>query len=268
MNENLQNEKKKKENLDYTISDLIGFRIVCLYQDEVSKIAENLKTSFNCLDVTDKTGNIQASDNEFGYLSVHLDLCLTKKHTENPVYKNLSSRQFEVQIRSISQNAWSEIDHGLKYKKSNLPNHIKRRVNRLAAVYELADQEFLAIRQEIEREEQDSHNNTENEEPISVITLNQITIELLGKELGSKADSLYETILASNPFAKNNMIKEAIRINLSLIKSFQNDVSTNEWNPETLIKHCLYHSDNRSYDILSSWQKISFKSWVSKQKIS
>ena len=52
-----------------------------------------------------------------------------------------------VQIRTRIQDAWSELDHRIKYKKSILLD-LKRRVNRLAALFDLADSEFLHIRDE------------------------------------------------------------------------------------------------------------------------
>ena len=62
-------------------------------------------------------------------------------------YQRYSNLRFEVQIRTIIQDAWSVLDHKIKYKKS-IPLNMKRRINTLAALFELADREFFSIRQE------------------------------------------------------------------------------------------------------------------------
>ena len=67
----------------------------------------------------------------------------------------LADYRFEVQIRTIVQDAWSEVDHKLKYKKQ-IPAFLQRRINRFAAIFELADQEFEAIRDITYQLEQDA----------------------------------------------------------------------------------------------------------------
>ncbi|MEO5323046.1 hypothetical protein PV773_06955 [Mesorhizobium sp. CC13] len=53
---------------------------------------------------------------------------------------------FELQIRTVVQDSWSVLDHKIKYKKS-IPIELKRRINTLAALFELADREFREIRE-------------------------------------------------------------------------------------------------------------------------
>ena len=64
-------------------------------------------------------------------------------------YEFLKNERFEVQIRSIIQDAWSTLDHKIKYKK-NIPNDLKRQINALAALFEIADREFTQIREKTE----------------------------------------------------------------------------------------------------------------------
>ena len=47
--------------------------------------------------------------------------------------------------RTIIQDSWSVLDHKIKYKKS-IPGSLKRRINVLSALFELADREFRQIR--------------------------------------------------------------------------------------------------------------------------
>lgn len=127
------------------ISDLVGLRIVCLYEDDVEKIGAILKAEFEVVDVTDKISKIENTESSFGYKGLHFDLKLKDPRLELPEYRAYADLQFEVQVRTIVQDSWSVLDHKIKYKKA-IPNHLKRRINTLAALFELADREFRQIR--------------------------------------------------------------------------------------------------------------------------
>jgi|TARA_B100000378_G_scaffold107119_1_gene85626 putative GTP pyrophosphokinase len=127
------------------ISDLIGLRMVCLYEDEIEPIGKLMREHFEVLDVTDKTAEIEGTDNSFGYKGLHFDLRLDETRAAMPEYTLYAAYGFELQIRTIIQDSWSTLDHKIKYKKS-IPPSLKRRINTLAALFELADREFRQVR--------------------------------------------------------------------------------------------------------------------------
>jgi len=131
------------------ITDLIGLRLVCLYEDEIERIGELVRGHFDVIDVTDKTAEIEGTDNAFGYKGLHLDLRLDATRAEMPEYQLFATFPFELQIRTVVQDSWSTLDHRIKYKKS-IPATLKRRINTLAALFELADREFRQVRDETE----------------------------------------------------------------------------------------------------------------------
>jgi len=56
---------------------------------------------------------------------------------------------FEVQIRSLLEHAWAEIEHGVVYKSgAQLPPDLRRRFASLAGVLELLEHDFGAVRSE------------------------------------------------------------------------------------------------------------------------
>jgi len=68
-----------------------------------------------------------------------------------PEYTACKDCVFEIQIRTILQHTWAEIEHDKNYKYSGvLPDEIERRLNLLSAVLESADNEFNTISQEID----------------------------------------------------------------------------------------------------------------------
>lgn len=71
---------------------------------------------------------------------------LSDARTSLPEYQRFKSAKVEVQVRTILQHAWAEIEHDIQYKTSaTIPRDIKRRFMSLAGLLELADREFQAI---------------------------------------------------------------------------------------------------------------------------
>jgi len=68
-----------------------------------------------------------------------------------PEYKIFEEKLFEIQIRTILQHAWAEIEHDRNYKFSGkLPDGITRRFKLLAGSLEMSDREFNNIAKEID----------------------------------------------------------------------------------------------------------------------
>jgi len=102
--------------VDY-ISDLLGIRIVCLYENEVERIVECIKSEFEVIWITNKTSDIESTEGSFGYKGVHVDLRLNSDRKKQREYNAFAGFDFEIQIRSIIQDAWSAIDHKIKYQE-------------------------------------------------------------------------------------------------------------------------------------------------------
>lgn len=132
-------------SIEEHVTDLIGLRIVCLYEDEVRLIKKMLSEHFEVIETTDKSASLESTEGEFGYKGLHLDLRLGVTRRSLPEYASYADARVEVQIRTIIQDSWSVLDHQIKYKKS-IPGSLKRRINTLAALFELADREFREIR--------------------------------------------------------------------------------------------------------------------------
>ena len=81
-----------------------------------------------------------------GYRSVHLILTLGKVGRTDGAAKMLQKMRIEVQVRSIIEHAWAEIEHELRYKSGlSLPDDIKRRFSIIAGTLELVDREFDSL---------------------------------------------------------------------------------------------------------------------------
>ena len=138
-------ENNTPYEIQHYITDLVGVRVVCLYEDELEKIAAIVRGHFAVIDVTDKVTAVESTEASFGYKGLHLDLKLSHAERTQPEHAAYAHLPFELQVRTIIQDSWSVLDHKIKYKKS-IPQQLKRRINVLSALFELADREFLQIR--------------------------------------------------------------------------------------------------------------------------
>jgi len=141
--------KQNKYNSIEDITDICGIRIITYLESDVDKIAELLKKEFE-IDQHNSVDKRLLETNQFGYRSLHYVMFFNKERKKLLEYKKYSSIKFEVQIRSILQHAWAEIEHDLGYKgDASIPNSIKRNFYRLAALLETADIEFDRLKKEI-----------------------------------------------------------------------------------------------------------------------
>ena len=285
------------ENTPYSIkdhiTDLIGIRIVCLYEDDIEKIKNVLSEHFDVIDVTDKISIIEKTEDSFGYKGLHLDLKLGPERKEMPEYKAYSEFDFEVQIRTIIQDSWSVLDHKIKYKKS-IPNRLKRRINTLAALFELADREFREIRLATEEELRKAEVDEELDEipPPENIGPQQPTPSSNGRSLlnafgflkiakhffrefefeAHKVDGFTEEIVSLEPEITKRKFNLYMKDNVAKVKQYKtyfesNSTAAETLNPYTIIRHCLYLGDKTRFSsILTNNSKESFEQWLENQQ--
>ncbi len=128
------------------IEDLCGIRIVCYYTTDMDKLSDILSSEFNILSESDKQK--EAEDDRFGYLSRHFIVTLKEEWLSAPLYRDYRDLKIEIQLRTMLMHTWAAISHKLLYKyESDAPKELKRRLNRLSALIELADEQFNTIRE-------------------------------------------------------------------------------------------------------------------------
>ena len=142
--------KKAKYKTINDITDIIGIRIISHYASDVDRIARIVEEEF-LIDAQNSIDKRKALEpDKFGYLSLHYIVSLSDKRTDLSEYGRYKNIKAEIQIRSILQHAWAEIEHDIGYKSNmGLPNEIRRHFSRLAGLLELADDEFVKIRKSI-----------------------------------------------------------------------------------------------------------------------
>lgn len=131
------------------ITDTLGLRIVTYFEDDVDRIAEIIKREFY-LDEVNSVDKRDKKYDEFGYSSLHYIIKLKENRSSLPEYSKFNEINFELQIRSILQHAWAEIEHDIGYKNEvEIPKEIRRDLSRISSLLELADIEFIRIKSKI-----------------------------------------------------------------------------------------------------------------------
>ena len=141
--------KQKYSNLDQ-ITDIVALRVITLYEEDVSVIAKIIEKNFTIDSNNSADKGKELAANQFGYKSVHYIAKLGPERIRLREYKSFIGINFEIQIRTIIQHAWAEIEHKLGYKSDvEVPLPIKRRFFRLAALLEVADNEFSSLKNDL-----------------------------------------------------------------------------------------------------------------------
>jgi putative GTP pyrophosphokinase len=242
--DSLANKLLKKNN-KYTelkeITDLVGLRIITYFEDDIDNIAEIFKKEFE-IDFPNSADKRQVDSDKFGYRSLHYVASLNKERAKLTEYKKYKGIKFEVQIRSILQHSWAEIEHDLGYKgESEIPKTAKRTFYRVAALLEQADIEFVKLRQLIQEHETTIKGEILESKPETKIDLASIIafikesttlkeiekeIELKTCERGSYSDatSIANTILER---LKNHKIHTLFDLEKLLIDNKENIINWN-----------------------------------------
>jgi putative GTP pyrophosphokinase len=134
------------------IHDVLGLRVITYFPDEVDLVAAVIEEHFNIDDINSVDKRVALDPDRFGYLSLHYVCSLNDARAALVEHARFAGLKCEIQIRSILQHAWAEIEHDLGYTTSiAIPTSIRRRFYRLAGVLEIADSEFQSLRDQVEQ---------------------------------------------------------------------------------------------------------------------
>jgi len=134
-----------------SLPDKLGVRCVVRYFSEVERVITISKGVFTCSDPDRKL--IELAEDRVGYSSTHIDVRLRPGDSAEVFYPP-AQYGAELQIRTLGQHLWAEMSHDAVYKNDEtlavLPSGLKRRVNLMAGLIEVADGEFDRINEVLE----------------------------------------------------------------------------------------------------------------------
>ena len=139
--------KEYKYNELKDVTDICGIRIITYFSDDVYSVSSMVTKEFVIDDENSVDKRALLEPDRFGYLSLQYVVKLSDNRLKLTEYRRFSDCQIEIQIQSLLQHAWSEIQHDLGYKSEiSVPREIVRRFSQLAGLLELTDDEFVRLR--------------------------------------------------------------------------------------------------------------------------
>jgi putative GTP pyrophosphokinase len=130
------------------LTDLVGLRVITFFDDSIEQVARLIEQGFKVDMERSVDKRRQQDPASFGYRSLHY---ICHPPAELVALDPSWDWPFEIQIRTILQHAWAEIEHDLGYKSpESIPVPVRRRFSRLAGLLEIADSEFVELRRFIE----------------------------------------------------------------------------------------------------------------------
>ncbi|UOX86184.1 hypothetical protein MUY14_31090 [Amycolatopsis sp. FBCC-B4732] len=136
-------ERKKYRDPMGDTEDLVGLRVVCLFTDDLPKLAKIIHDEFDVLDVEDKVSSADVAS--FGYMSQHY-ICRLRPEFHGRRYDRIKERKFEIQCRTLLMDAWANVSHHLAYKgESSIPQELRKDFHALSGLLYVADRQFQAL---------------------------------------------------------------------------------------------------------------------------
>lgn len=156
------------------ITDLSGVRIIVHRLSDVPKVRRLIKGDF---DVDRKNSKDKIEDlrvEQFGYRSVHLIVRMRKNRTGLKEWEPYREIKAEIQVRTSLQDVWAVLSHPYDYKVAAvIPRDLRRRLFRLSAVFDSADEEIDNLTKSLKAEIKNSDEKVKRGEvmPFNIVSL-------------------------------------------------------------------------------------------------
>ena len=97
------------------ITDLAGVRVILFLPRTVDEVCKCIEKQFEVVERVDH-GQSLLQQERFGYQSIHFIIRLNAQRLALPEYQRFNGSKAEIQVRTILQHAWAEIEHDIGYK--------------------------------------------------------------------------------------------------------------------------------------------------------
>ncbi|MEO1343960.1 MAG: hypothetical protein AAFV74_07390 [Pseudomonadota bacterium] len=248
-------ERKKYESPFEEMTDIVAVRIIVYLNSEVELAKQKITALFEVDDFKSTDKRQPRAADVVGYRSLHMICSLGLNRAMLDEYAGICEIPFEVQIRTVLEHAWAEIEHKQNYKsKIALPSDLQRRLMVVAGALELADRELSNIADDaIEYADLVSANSTETEDD----WLSETSLGALVSDFASKS-SIPMAVQSSGNTDLERLIEELNSFGIKRIgeargllgKQRERLVSVKETEPNTiygLIRNAMILEDYPKY---------------------
>lgn len=182
------------------LTDMIGIRVICTFLEDISVVLEQLKEIFDIREIERKGADLNFK--EFGYESIHVLIAIPEDCVPVDIDDNLplpNDLVCEIQIRTILQDAWAEVEHELIYKSEFTPFDmpLRRKLASMNASLNLADIIFQEIR-DYQKKLQDEMNERK-------LQFYNIADTITNEQLGMNVEKKELQIERINPYVRGTI---------------------------------------------------------------
>jgi ppGpp synthetase/RelA/SpoT-type nucleotidyltranferase len=193
------------------LTDLAACRIIVFFPRTLDQVGSVISRELEVVEKIDHAASA-VKDGRLGYLSVHYVCCLKQPRANLPEYQRFGRTRVEIQVRTVMQHAWAEIEHDIQYKSAySVPQELARRFTTLAGLLEVADREFQSI------QDRDSELRAQAREYISAGNLGNV--ELTASSLKEYLDKVYGPDGRMKTWSYEYMTKVSHAVGLTTIES-------------------------------------------------
>ena len=132
------------ENIEATLNDVAGVRVVCSFPEDVNTIAKALLKQDDVELIERKDYILNPKKN--GYRSLHLIVAV-------PIYLAHEKRKMrvEIQLRTIAMDFWASLEHQLRYKKDvDFTDEMAKELKFCADLSAELDRRMDALREQVQ----------------------------------------------------------------------------------------------------------------------
>src|SRR5690606_16052253 len=109
------------------ILDLAGCRVITFFLNDVQTVRKIITDEFEVVEMANRSSHLRGGGRP-GYESYHFIVRLTEARLTFAEYSRFRGMVAEIQVRTILQHAWAEIEHDIQYKSVDaLPAEIGQR---------------------------------------------------------------------------------------------------------------------------------------------
>ena len=133
-----------------SISDLVTVRVLLRFPEDVQKVEEIICSEFEVdFDRSITSGGLE-DPFRFGYPAVLYTLALSDSRSSLREWRKYKELSFRLEIRTVLQEAWATISPRVNLSVDSMSEKkFKRKLARLAALLEEADEGFLSLWEEV-----------------------------------------------------------------------------------------------------------------------
>jgi putative GTP pyrophosphokinase len=143
--------RKRYKNPAAEITDIIGLRVITYTEDDATRVCQLVNSTFSVDSIHTVDRATQLEVDQIGYRSHHFVCELGDKRVGLPEFQAFKDIRFEVQVRTVLQHAWAEVEHDRNYKFAGaLTTSLQRRLFLISGLLEMGDRELNQLSRDID----------------------------------------------------------------------------------------------------------------------